>query len=142
MFDVLRDPADLRALYPLIEEGVEAIRAKAQMDEIAADVYAAAQTGAVSIALLADGDKPWGWTAFYPSNEVAGRDLVSWMTYIRPGAPTQLLEELLGEMDRIAAETGSRKITFVTSRRAWARRLAPYGYRIGGLILEKEVEHG
>lgn len=144
MIEAIQSQAELRDLYPFIEEGIAAIKAKGpEMPEIAADVYAAAQSGAITLALLLDGDIPWGWTAFYPSTGFTGeKSVVSWMTYIRPGAPKGLLEELLTYTDGLAISIGASKIEFMTARLAWCRRLAPHGYRITGIVLEKEVSDG
>lgn len=144
MIEAVTAPNDLRALYPFLEEGVAALKEKgSQMHEIAADIYAAAQSKAVTLALLLDGDRPWGWTAFYPSTGFTGEtSVVSWMTYIRPGAPKWLLEELLTYTDGLAASIGASRIEFMTTRPAWSRRLAPHGYRVTGIVLEKEVPDG
>lgn len=145
MFIPVTTPTELRDLYPFLEEGVAAIKEKSSggFPDIAADVYAAAMTGRVNVAVLTDGDIPWGWTAFFPSEQATGdKTLSSWMTFIRPGAPAQILEDLLTEMETVAQQMAATRIEFVTGRRAWARRLAPYGYRIGGLIIEKEVGDG
>lgn len=144
MVEAITDPVDLRTLFPFLEEGIAALRAKApDMSEIAADVYAAALSKAVTLALLTDGEVPWGWSVYYPSTDFSGETAVtSWMTYIRPGAPKGVLEELLDYTDGLAASIGARKIEFMTTRPAWGRRLAPHGYRVTGIVLEKEVPHG
>lgn len=145
MFDIVKDTATLRDLYPFLEEGVAEINRKApgHVSEIAPDVYAALKAGEVTLAVLLDGDVLWGWTVFYRSTAIdCTSTVVSWMTYLRPGAPKQMLEDVITETETIAVNTDCEKIQFVTGRYAWGRRLRPYGYRLGGLIFEKEVDHG
>lgn len=145
MIEVIRSNADIRAVYPFIEEGVNAIRARApQMSEIAPDVYAAVLSRAVTFALISDGDKLCGWTCFYQDQGYDNRSsIVSWMTYLRPGSSSRCLEELLDWTEGLAIETDSEVIKFTTSRPAWGRRLASRGYVTTSINLEKEVPgHG
>lgn len=141
MIEILRSLPDLRAAYPFIEEGVEAIRGKApDLAEIAPDVYAAVMSKAVTLAMISDGDKLCGWTCFYQDRGFdGGTTIVSWMTYLRPGSSPRCLEELIDWTEGLAVETNSDKIQFTTSRPAWGRRLAHRGYRVTSVNVEKEV---
>lgn len=137
----IRTTAEIRSMYPFIEEGVAAIKAHApDMPEIAADVYAAALSRSVTLALITDGDKIHGWTAFYRDQGYDNRAvIVSWMTFIKPGAPSWCLDDLLTWTDGLASESDCDAIRFTTTRPAWGRRLKRYGYRVASINLEKEV---
>lgn len=144
MLNTVTSARELRTLYPFLEEGVEAIRAKSpQVTEIAADVYAAILSHQADMVVMTDGDRPWGWSVYHIETESTGdRVLRSWMSYIRNGAPSAMLRDLLDGMHAIAVSAEADRISFTTTRPAWGRKLAPDGYKVMSLVFEKEVDHG
>lgn len=133
----------LRDVFPLLDEGVEAIEARLPKREcVAADLYAAALNGDVSLRLVRVEEQTVGFMALQSATDLAGtRSLHVWMLYLRPGTP-DVLGDVTDELEYLAAEMGCKEINFVTVRAAWERRLAPHGFVPRSITFTKEVSCG
>lgn len=142
-FVLIEAREQLRQAFPLLDEGVEAIEARNdERSVIAADLFAAALAGQVEIRLVRLDGEPVGFLATSLDTDIAGdRELYVWMLYLRPGIE-DVMAEVVEELDYVAGSQGCRAVSFTTSRPAWERRLAPFGYRLASVEFRKEVVHG
>lgn len=134
----------LRELAPMLDVGMQQITEKTghETTMIGADVYHAALNGDINVARIMDpsSGEVWGWTSWFvnksPDNSM---NLEASMTYIRPGAPKHTVDALMGFLEEEAVRNRADRVAFTTSRQGWARRLAPLGYQVIGVVLAKEV---
>lgn len=142
-FVLIEAREQLRQAFPLLDEGVEAIEARNDRRcVIAADLFSAALAGQVELRLVRADGEAIGFLATSQNSDIAGRrELYVWMLYLRPGCP-DVMPEVAEELDYVAGSQGCEAISFSTSRPAWERRLAPFGYRLSSIEFRKEVGHG
>lgn len=142
MIHVVETIDQLRELTPLFDEGMRAIAEKQTVETtmIGADIYHNALSGKIDVARIIDEGEVWGWASWYVT-EAPDRtlNLEASMTYLRPGAPRYLVDALAGFLEDRAVAASANRVTFTTCRQAWARRLAPLGFEVTGLILNKEI---
>lgn len=141
-FVLVEERALLREVFPLLDEGVEAITARCP-DEVVtgADLYAAAITGDVEIRLVRYAGETVGFMATHANRLFTGGFVLSvWMLYLLPGTP-DCMDEVVAELEFMAGTQGCSAIEFHTTRPAWERRLAPYGFTPHCIQFRKEVSH-
>lgn len=132
---------DLRALYPMLDEGVAAIRRHMPgKDLIAADVYRLVANGDCRALVIHTEERVWGWATYgvvkKASGEIQG---VAHDLYIHPDAPRFLLDEAVDYLEKQWAADGATTFHFQSGRKAWGRRLAPQGYRLTTYVFTKEA---
>lgn len=133
---------ELRDLYPLIEEGVARFGEVAigGYPKIAADIYREVADGLFTLMVAHDEEAVWGWATVTVVTTSAGRkqgrgeDL-----YIRPGAPSFILNEIFDYCEKHVRANGATSVTFTSPRLAWARRLDSLGYRLTNYVFTKEL---
>lgn len=127
---------ELRDLYPIIEAGVAAIKAKQPviMPHIAPDIYHRVLIGKVKLLVLHDDETVLGWCTFC----VTERTGVCEDMYIAPGAPNHLLYEFTDTLEKSVQSEGATELVFTSTRRAWGRKMKRQGYSLRCFVFAKE----
>ncbi|WP_075881452.1 hypothetical protein [Vreelandella massiliensis] len=139
-FVLVDSRAMLRDVFPLLDEGTEAIFARCPDETTCAgDLYAAALRGECELRLLRIDERVVGFLATTTTTSLNGdRSLFVWMLYVEPGVPNTI-GEVVTELDFMATEQGCTAVQFCTTRPGWERRLAPLGFHAHSIQLRREV---
>jgi len=108
-------PDELHAVWPLIKDGLEKVKARCHEVWIAEDVYASIKTGASTLHLKDD-----GFLVLTPTRQAhTGKPVLHvWIAY----SAGSNQEEGETYLDRIAKQYGFQLITMKSPRRGWERR--------------------
>lgn len=139
-FLVVRDKAQAREAYPMLEKACARITQREDRALFAPDVYSALMHGSARMTMILDGEEPVG--LFVTTDGVATNGDVSchvWVAYAVPGAPTAVLPDGLQEVERQAQEQRRGQITFGTRRPGWLRLAQHLGYTMTEWRFEKQV---
>lgn len=139
-FPLINSRGMLREHFALLDEGVEAVAERCEhLGVISADVFTAAVNGDVLVHLVRLDGEVGGFMVSHPTTQLGGEsNLHVWMLYLRPGIP-DVMDEVVEELDFLAREQGCTGVTFNTTRPAWERRLARFGYKVESIALRKDL---
>lgn len=125
-------PADLSRVWPLIRDEVATIEAPEAF--IPEDVYATCRANESTLFMLYADDVRIGWMVL----RKIGSDLHIWLVYARNGFDVMSL--FRPDLMEIARGSGTRKLTFGSTRRGWERVAPHHGFKLRQVVYECDVE--
>ena len=125
------NPAELHDYWPLVKEGLEAVRNRVSDTWIAEDVYAALRSGVSTLHIGYDGEDYDGFVVLSQMQDYDGPKLFIWIAY---GKGKNVVERYMAEIEKMARKINARKIRVSSTRKGWSKYFTPIT-----TIYEKEV---
>jgi len=107
----------VRALWPRIKPGLEAVHAKTVPDWIPEDIYTCLRAG-TAILLLAD-EADW-FIVVQHQGRIYGSCLLIWILHA-PGDYAEFADKVYSELERLARELKATRLEMHSPRRGWER---------------------
>ena len=129
---------DLHACWALVKEGLKEVKEHSTQDWIAEDIYSAIRANSSWLYLGLVQHAYVGFCVLTPTVGYACKMLHVWCVY--NATDLDVIALFADELEKIARSIGARKITFLSPRPGWERRLKGYGFRPGDTLYEKDVK--
>jgi hypothetical protein len=125
-------PADLATVWPLIREELDTVEKPDGF--ISEDVYAMCKTGNAAFFFLEVDDKRAGWMVL----RLMQPDLHIWM--VRADNGYDVMTTFRPQLMEMARGANAQKLTFGSTRKAWAKVASEHGFKMRMIVYEINVE--